>query len=395
MKYAIIIPDGAADRPIEDLDNKTPLQAANIPNMDRLATEGRIGTTANVPDGFEPGSDIAILSLMGYPPEEFYSGRAPLEAAAHNLRIADDEWVFRCNIVTIIDDIMEDYCAGQISTQEAEPIISALAGTLSETGIRFSLGVGYRHLVIIPGDMNVTTTAPHDILGKPIAKHLPDGRGSEILLALMEKARTILKDCDINAVRKDLGENPATDVWLWGQGKMPSMPAFAERFGLRGASITAVDLVRGLSRLIGWELIEVDGATGYVNTNYAGKGDAAVRAIDDYDLVLVHVEATDEAGHNANYTEKVYALEQIDRHIVGPVLERLKKEGDQWRMMVLPDHPTPCDIRTHTSDPVPFAIAGTGIESLAGGTFCEESAERSDLHISRGSDLMEYFLTVR
>ena len=395
MKYAIIIPDGAADLPLAELDGLTPLQAAHIPHMDAIAEKGRIGSVANVPEGFPPGSDVATLSLLGYPPEEFYTGRAPLEAAANDIVVADSDWVFRCNLVTIIDDIMEDYCAGHITTAEAAPIIEALQATLADTGVQMYLGVGYRHLLVIPGEMDAKTVPPHDILGQAISPHLPRGQGAEILLALMGKAHDMLAECDINAVRADLGENPATDIWLWGQGKRPTLPNFAERFGKKGAAITAVDLLRGLSKLIGWDLIEVEGATGYYDTNYIGKGQAAVKALDTHDLVLVHVEATDEAGHNADVANKVRALEQIDEHIVAPVLERLQQEGDDWRIMVLPDHPTPCAVRTHTREPVPFAIAGKQIERVISGPYCEQTANESDLHIPKGSNLMEFFLTVR
>jgi len=229
----------------------------------------------------------------------------------------------------------------------------------------------------------------------PIAKNLPTGTGSEKLREVMELANIILKTCEINAVRRDLGENEATDIWLWGEGKMPTLQSFMDRFGMRGAAITAVDLVRGISMLIGWDVLEVEGATGYIETNYAGKGQRAIKAIDDYDLVFVHVEAPDEAGHNADTKGKITAIEQIDKHIVGPVMERLKQEGDEWRIMVLPDHPTPLNVRTHTRTPVPFAIAGKQMEQVVTGQFDEATAEESDLYIPKGSALMEFFLTVR
>ncbi len=395
MKYAIVIPDGAADQPLDELDGRTPLQAANIPNIDSLAIEGKCGMVSNVPKGMAPGSDVAILSLFGYDPEKCYTGRAPLEAAAQNLQIADDEWVFRCNLVTIIDRVMEDYSGGHISTEEGAKIIEEINTELAGGDAKFYPGVGYRHLLVHKGEFKVRTTPPHDILGQTIEKYLPKGKGSDKLRELMEGSQQLLAQSDINIVRRDLGENPVTSIWLWGEGKMPTLKPFAERYGKSAVAITAVDLVRGISKLIGWDLIEVQGATGYVDTNYAGKGTAAVRAIDDYDIVCVHVEATDEAGHNADVAGKVRALEQIDEHIVGPVLKRLKSEGDDWRMMVLPDHPTPCTIRTHTSDPVPFAIAGKQIESLVDEPFTEETAAKSDLQIARGCELMEYFLTVR
>jgi len=395
MKYAIIIPDGAADSPQAELGGKTPLAAAATPNMDWVAMNGKCGTVRTVPKGMACGSDVAILSVLGYDPKQFYTGRAPLEAAAQGLKIAPDEWVFRCNLVTIVDGNMEDYSAGHISTEEAGALIEELNRMLGGRKVRFYRGVSYRHLMTCKAPMNVQTTAPHDILDRPIADHLPVGAGSDLLRTLMERSVTVLANQEVNTVRRDLGENPATSIWLWGQGQMPQLPGFADRFGLKGVAITAVDLVRGLARLIGWDRIEVPGATGYIDTNFAGKGAAAVEALDKYDLVCVHVEAPDEAGHNAQLKHKVEAIAQIDRHIVGPVLERLKKEGQEWRILVLPDHHTPIQVRTHTGDPVPFAMAGKRVEAVVGGPFTEETGAASDLHIARGCELMEYFLTVR
>jgi len=395
MKYGMIIPDGAADYPLDELDGRTPLAAADTPNMDSVAREGRLGTTRNIPDDLPPGSDVAILSVMGYDPREHYTGRAPLEAAARGLEVAPDEWVFRCNLVTIVDGVMEDHSAGHISTEEAAALIGELGSALGGDNVRFHPGVGYRHLLTLRGDMKVKTTPPHDILGKIADEHLPRGRGADLLQMLIQRSRELLANSEINTVRRDLGENPATSIWLWGEGKMPKLPAFGERFALSGAVVTAVDLVRGIAKLIGWNIIDVPGATGYLDTNYVGKGQAAVAALDESDIVCVHVEATDEAGHAAKPAEKVQALEEIDRHIVGPMLRRLKVEGEDWRIIVLPDHPTPCRVRTHTREAVPFAIAGKGISAVVSGEFTEAAAEQSDLHVERGCELMEYFLTVR
>jgi 2,3-bisphosphoglycerate-independent phosphoglycerate mutase len=395
MKYAIIIPDGAADEPLDELDGKTPLEAAAIPNMDWITGHGKCGSVKNIPKSLPCGSDVAILSVFCYDPTECYTGRAPLEAAAQGLKISDDQTIFRCNLVTIVDGVMEDNTAGHISSEEAAAIIRELNRQLGGQNVQFYPGVGYRHLMTCKGDMAVRTTPPHDILGKPIAGAMPTGKGAPLLRTLMERSQQVLANHEINTVRRDLGENPASSIWLWGEGKMPTLKPFAERFGLSGAAITAVDLVRGLAKLIGWDVIEVEGATGYVQTNYAGKGAAAVAAIDSHDLVCVHIEAPDEAGHNADVKGKVYALEQIDKHIVGPVLERLKAEGSDWRILVLPDHPTPCAIRTHTAGAVPFAIAGKRIESVLATPFNETTAAASDLRIARGCELMEYFLTIR
>ncbi len=395
MKYAIIIPDGAADLPLDELGGKTPLAAAEKPHMDWIAAHGKTGTVRNVPKALPCGSDVAILSVLGFDPRKYYTGRAPLEAAAQGIAIGPDEWVFRCNLVTIVDGRMEDYCAGHISTEEASPLIDELNRQLSGTHVKFYRGVGYRHLMTFRGECDLQTMPPHDILGQPVEAHRPQGAGADLLRTIMDRSVDILAAHDVNTVRRDLGENPATSIWLWGQGKMPALPSFADTYHVRAAAITAVDLVRGLAKLIGWDVIEVPGATGYVDTNYAGKGAAAVKALDDHDLVFVHIEAPDEAGHNADVKGKVHALGQIDRHIVGPVLKRLQAEGDEWRILVLPDHPTPCTVRTHTPEPVPFAVAGKRIEGVLTEPFTEENAAKSDLHIAKGFELMEFFLSVR
>lgn len=395
MKYALIIPDGAADEPIEELGGRTPLAAARMPNLDWIARNGKFGTVRNVPAGMPCGSDVAILSVLGYDPRKHYTGRAPLEAAAQGLQISSDEWVFRCNLVTIVDGVMEDYSAGHISSEEAAALIEELNHQLAGPHIRFYPGVGYRHLMTFKGDCDVRTAAPHDIIGQAVEPHLPTGQGADMLRTLMARSRAVLDNHDVNTVRRDLGDNPATNIWLWGQGKLPQLPSFRQRFNISAGAITAVDLVRGIARLIGWEVIAVPGATGYYDTNYAGKGAAAVAALDRLDLICVHIEAPDEAGHNADIKAKVSALESIDHHIIGPVLERLKAEGDDWRILVLPDHPTPCRLRTHTGDAVPFAIAGKRIESIVHDSFNEQNAAAADLHVQAGHELMEFFLKVR
>ncbi|MBN1554873.1 MAG: cofactor-independent phosphoglycerate mutase [Phycisphaerae bacterium] len=395
MKYAIIVPDGAADEPLDELDGKTPLEAARTPNMDWIAEHGRIGTVRNIPDSMPAGSDVAILSLLGYSPAEFYTGRAPLEAAAQGLSVSPDAWIFRCNLVTIIDGVMEDHSAGHISTEEGRSIIEKLQADLGEDGVHFYPGVSYRHLTTIQDDLDVQTTPPHDILGQTAKDHLPSGRGAERIRELMDAGAKLLENEEINTVRRELGENPATNIWLWGEGKMPQLPGFEKRFGKKGAAITAVDLVRGLSKLIGWDVIDVPGATGLVDTNYEGKAAAAIEALDTHDLVLVHLEGTDEAGHNADGNAKVRGLERIDAKVVAPLLKRLQAEGDEWRILVLPDHPTPCRLRTHTADPVPFVMAGKRVEHVLKGPFTEAVAREGDLHIDIGANLMEFFLTVR
>ena len=395
MKYAIIIPDGAADVPLDELDGQTPLAAADLPNMDSIVSQGRCGTVCNVPNSLPCGSDVAIMSVMGYDPTEHYTGRAPLEAAARKLKVDPNQWIFRCNLVTMIDGVMEDYSGGHIRNEEANKLIDALNQRLAGDELTFYQGVSYRHLMTIRGDCKVKTTPPHDFLGRKTSGYQPKGPGAKKLREIMDRAAEILIDHEVNTVRTDLGENPANAIWLWGQGKMPHLPLFAGRFGLSGAAITGVDLVRGLARLIGWDIIEVDGATGYLDTNYAGKGKAAVEALDKYDLVFVHVEAPDEAGHNADPRGKIEALQQIDTHIVAPVLDRLKAERDDWRILLLPDHPTPCTLRTHTRQAVPFALAGKDTAGIVDAPFTEQTAEEADLHIEKGCNLMEFFLKVR
>jgi len=374
MKVALVIPDGAADDPLPDLDGRTPLQAAEKPTIDRLAASGRVGLVCNVPEGYPPGSDVAILSLVGYDVTQCYTGRAPLEAAAQGLTVGDDETVFRCNLVTLADGTMVDYCAGHITTDEAAPLIDALNERLRGPELRFHVGVGYRHLMICAGAFDVSLTPPHDITGQAFAEHLPTGAGSDRLRELMSAAREILAGHPATAAREPTGKNPATDIWLWGHGTMPRLPSFADRFGKTAAVITAVDLVRGIAALTGMDVIDVDGATGYIDTNYAGKGAAAVAALDTHDVVIVHVEAPDECGHNDQPREKTQAIGDIDRHVVAPLLERLQREPAGWRMAVLPDHPTPCRLRTHTRQPVPFVIAGSDIATNGQDRYDESTA---------------------
>ena len=361
MKYAIVIPDGAADHPLDVLDGRTPLQAAEKPMMDSIARMGRVGMVCNVPEGYAPGSDVAILSVLGYDVTECYTGRAPLEAAAQGIDVAADETVFRCNLVTLADGKMVDYCSGHIATDEAAPLVESLNERLAEFGVRFHVGVGYRHLMIVRGEFNVELTPPHDITGQPFEPHLPKGPGSDRLRELIAASGAVLADHPAAAQRA--GNNPATSIWLWGHGKMPQLQSFADRFGKTAAVITAVDLVRGIATLTGMDRIEVPGATGYIDTNYVGKGEAAVAALDDHDMVIVHVESPDECGHNGLVAEKTDAIGDIDRMVVAPLLARLQAEPGGWRMTILPDHPTPCELKTHTRTPVPFILAGSNIDA--------------------------------
>src|SRR6476661_2218689 len=394
MNYAIIIPDGAADDPLPELGGKTPLEAAHTPHMDRIATEGRVGLVRTSPDGFESGSDVATMCLLGYDPKVYHTGRAPLEAAAQSIPLSPTDWVFRCNLVTAVDGIMKDHSAGGISDAEAQKLIGDLSRALNLEGFEFHTGVSYRNLLVYRGSeqFDVKTKPPHEFPEEPVARYLPKGKGEEILRAIMDRSRELFAKHEVNEVRKQTGLNPATQVWLWGQGHAPNMPTFEKRFGVgSGAMITGVDLLRGLAALLGWENLTVEGMTSYHDTNYAGQGQATAAALDKYDLVFSHVEAPDEASHQADYKTKVDAIEHIDRYVVGPVLEKLRT-FPEWRILVLPDHPTNIATRKHGYAPTSFCMAGTRVRSMVQLPYNERNSAASDLKIAAGHELMEYFL---
>lgn len=395
-KYAIILPDGAADEPVAALGDRTPLEAAEIPHMHSIAEVGRIGTVRTVPEGFTPGSDVATMSLLGYDPRQHYTGRAPIEAVARNIRLRPNDVVFRCNLVNVTGGEMIDFTAGHIRSAEALAIIDDLNAKFATDDLRFHAGVSYRNLLVLrdPATLEVACMPPHDIPGEAVAEYLPKGKGAERIRRIMEEAEPIVARHDVNQVRKDLGELPANAIWLWGQGLVPIMRRFRQRFGVRGAAIAAVDLIRGLAKLLGWTLIDVPGATGYLDTDYAAKGRAAVAALDEYDLVAVHIEAPDEAGHMGDAAAKVTALERIDELVVEPILEKLRTYPS-WRILIAPDHPTPVGKRTHTGAAPPFCMAGSDVTRgpAPAERFCEGAARQSGLHIEEGHELMEYFLT--
>ncbi|NOR65802.1 MAG: cofactor-independent phosphoglycerate mutase [Woeseiaceae bacterium] len=391
-KYAIIIPDGAADEPLEQFDEKTPIEAARTPNMDKISRLGKQGLIRTIPRKMKPGSDVAQMSLLGYDPKRYYTGRAPIEAVARNVKLSLEDWVFRCNLITIADGKMSDHSAGHISTAEAGSLIEELDNQLGNEQMRFHTGVSYRHLAVFRAlDFDVQTYPPHDHIGTAMDKLLPRGKNADVLIDLMARSQQIFTGHDINKVRKDLGENQVSSIWLWGQGKRAQMERFEEKFGVRGAAITAVDLVKGLAKLIGFDLIDVPGATGFIDTNYQGKASAAIGALDQYDIVFVHVEAPDEAAHGGNAEMKKKAIELIDEHIVGPVFEALQNQ-QSWRMLVMPDHPTLTRTCAHSSEPVPFAMAGESISGILHTTFGETNAAKSGFRIDNGFELMEYFL---
>jgi 2,3-bisphosphoglycerate-independent phosphoglycerate mutase len=401
MKYAIVIPDGCADEPQKALGGKTPLQAAHKPHMDRVARQGVVGRSNNVPAPLTPASDVATLSLFGYDPLQVYTGRAPLEAAAMGVRLGPQDWAVRCNLVTVADGEMRDFTAGHISSEEGRPLIEAVQRALGGPGhdgaMEFHPGVSYRNLLVYrasaasPFGPATRTQPPHDVPDRPVADHLPTGPGAELLRDLMERSRAVLAEHPVNQARRAQGKRPATQIWLWGQGRAPHLRPFAEVYGKRGAILSAVDLVRGVGVLLGWERIDVPGATGYLDTDYAAKGRYAVEALAKHDLVCVHVEAPDEASHEGRADAKVKALEEIDRHIVGPLLEALPRHGD-WRILVSPDHRTPLRTRAHSYGAVPFAIAGTGIAAKGQPSYDEAVAAASELAFEKGHELMPRFL---
>jgi 2,3-bisphosphoglycerate-independent phosphoglycerate mutase len=397
-KYAIVIPDGAADEPFEGLGGKTALQAASVPEMDRVASDGIVGRSRNVPDRFLPASDVATLSLFGYDPERYYTGRAPLEAAAMGIELGPDDWAIRCNLMHVAGDKLTDFTAGHITSEEGRELIVALGAELSGPEIEFHPGVSYRNLLIYRGGADdrpfgdeTVTDPPHDHPDQPVAEHLPRGLGADLLRDLMSRAAPVLAGHPVNQARSAAGKKPANAIWLWGQGRAPAVPKFVDVHGMRGAIISAVDLVRGVGVLAGWTRLEVAGATGYLDTNYAGKGEAAIRALGDFDIVCVHVEAPDEASHEGRADAKVEAIEQIDRHIVGPVRRALERY-DRWRMVISPDHSTLLRTRAHDRAPVAWAMAGSGLPS-SGARYDEAtSREAGRPSFDRGFRLMPSFL---
>ncbi|HID77591.1 MAG TPA: cofactor-independent phosphoglycerate mutase [Planctomycetaceae bacterium] len=398
MKYAIIIPDGAADEPQESLGGKTPLEAAHVPAMDRVAAAGVVGRSNNVPISLPPGSDVANLSLLGYNPLEHFTGRAPLEAAAQGIQLGPEDWAARCNLVTIEDQIMRDFTAGHISTEEASRLMATVQEELGNDRIQFYSGVSYRNLMVYragdeppPFSPDTRTTPPHDLTDKPVLDDYPRGPGSDLLSRLMSDSVELFARHPVNEARRRAGRLPATNIWLWGLGRTPQLESFAQRFGCQGAMITAVDLLRGLAALVGWRRIDVPGATAYLDTDYAAKGRYAVEALEQVDLVCVHVEAPDEASHEGDAAAKVQAIEQIDRHIVGPVYAALRRHGDH-RILVSPDHPTALRTKTHSHGYVPLAMAGAGIEPDEATRLDDPTAARSELVFEQGWELMDFFL---
>jgi 2,3-bisphosphoglycerate-independent phosphoglycerate mutase len=411
MKYLVVIPDGAADEPQESLGGRTPLAAAVTPALDALASRGVVGQTNHVPDSLNPGSEVACMSLLGYDPLACFTGRAPLEAAAKGIALGPDDWAVRCNLVTIDvgaeGPVMTDFTADHIGTDEAAGLLAACQAGLARdfpdlAGWEFATGVSYRNLMVYrasadrpaPLGADLRTTAPHDRVGQPVADAFPRGTGSRLLTEIMATSERWLADHPVNAARRAAGKGVATHLWLWGAGGRPAFVPFAEQYGVSGRMITAVDLLRGLAHLAGWTCREVAGATGYLDTDYAAKGRAAIEEFAHADLVCVHIEAPDEAGHEGNAAAKVKAIEEIDRHIVDPVVSHLDEQaaaGEPFRVLVCPDHPTFLSTRMHSRGRVPFVAAGAGLTSSGQQVYDEAAAAAGPL-VEPGWQLMGRFI---
>jgi 2,3-bisphosphoglycerate-independent phosphoglycerate mutase len=360
VKYIILQGDGMADYPLEVLGGRTPLEAARTPNMDWLAAHGVFGLAHVIPKGFPPGSDVGNMSIMGYDPAVYHTGRSPLEAASMGVALGPRDIAFRCNLVTLGgsggDTFMEDFTSGHITTEEAAELIRVIGQKLGGESIEFFPGVSYRHLMVWrDGKEKMETTPPHDITDQKVAGYMPKGEGAERLLSLMEDSRPILAAHPVNKKRQAEGRRPATTIWLWGQGRAPALPSLTERFGIKGGVISAVDIINGLGVYAGLERIHVPGITGFLDTNYRGKGEYGVASLEKNDFVFIHVEAIDEAGHMGDVEKKIQALEDFDEKVVGTVLQRMAPRKD-WRVLLMPDHPTSIALKTHVAEPVPFAL---------------------------------------
>lgn len=403
MKFIVVLGDGMADYKIKELGDRTPLQYARKPNIDRLARAGEVGLVKTVPEGLPPGSDVANLSVMGYNPVSYYTGRSPLEAVSMGVDLNPDDVAFRCNLVTLSDEqdyaakTMVDYSSDEIPTAESRQLIEEVQKRLGTEVLRFYPGVSYRHLLVWSGGPeDFDLTPPHDISDRPIADHLPKGPASATLLRLMEESHRFLSDHPVNKARVAKGLRPANSLWIWGQGRKPAVPSFQEKYGLSGSVISAVDLTKGLGLCAGLESINVPGATGNITTNFRGKALAALEELKKgKDFVYIHIEAPDECGHRGELDNKVKSIEEIDEKVLGVLLEGLE-EYDDYRIMILPDHPTPLSLRTHTAEQVPFLIyqkSQPKASAVAG--YDEDSAQATGLRVENGYELMDRFIGAR
>ena len=386
MKYVVLIMDGASGWPLPSRDGRTCLELAHKPNLDMLARQGVLGLARTVPEGMEPSSACACLSILGYDPRLYYSGRGAIEARSLGLSLKDSEVAFRCNLVAVRDGKMLSYSSGQISDQESHPLIAALQQTLGSDTIRFYPGVGYRHICVLkdhPDTIQALCTPPHDITGKPIAGFLPQGPGSQFLRELMSRSEEVLREHPVNVARRARGDIPATMAWLfWGSKRAPDLPPFQEVYGLKAGLNSAVDLLRGLAQLARIDVLDIPGVTAGLDNDYAAQAEGALKALRLHDMAILHIEAPDEAGHSGSIEEKVKAIEQIDQEVIGRFLSRRN-----FRLLVMPDHPTPIQIQTHVPDPVPFLLYGPGFASNGATTFSEAEAKKK-LFIEQGHTLM-------
>jgi 2,3-bisphosphoglycerate-independent phosphoglycerate mutase len=400
MKYVVVLGDGMADYPVDELGGRTPLQVARKPNIDALARRGEVGTVRTVPEGMPPASDVANLSVMGYDPRRYYTGRSPLEAVSIGIDLAPTDVAFRCNLVTLseggeyADKTMVDYSSDEISTEEAQKLIAEVDRRFHTDAIAFHAGIMYRHCMVWrDGPLGCNLTPPHDISEKAIRDYLPPGEVGRSLLAMMIGSHALLDRHPVNEARRARGLHPANSIWLWGEGKKPAIPSFFDKYGLRGSMVSAVDLLKGLALCAGLRSIDVEGATGNIHTNFEGKARAALDELrSGADFAYVHLEAPDECGHRHEIEGKVRSIELIDEKIVGPLVEGLAAIGE-YRILVLPDHPTPLSIRTHSSEPVPYVIYDSvqpDDSGLAG--FDEASALKTGIHLPVGYELMDHFL---
>lgn len=401
MKYLVLLCDGMADYPVPELGNKTPMGASYTPNMDKLAEKSVIGLVKTVQDNMKPGSDVANLSVLGYDPQIYYTGRSPLEAGSIGIDMKDTDVSFRCNLVTLSnednyeDKTILDYCADDISTEEAKELVEYLEKNLGNEEFKLYSGVSYRHCLIWNnGTMEVgTLTPPHDITGKAIKEYIPTHPNAKKLYDLMVKSYDLLKDHPVNKAREAKGLKPANSMWLWGEGVRASLTPFTEKYGLKGSMISAVDLLKGIGKFSGMNVVHVPGATGYMDTNFEGKAEAAIKEFENgQDLVYIHIEAPDECGHRYEIENKKKSLEIIDDKILGPVLKALDKYDD-YKVLIMPDHATPLSLRTHTNDPIPFLIYKKSNPTV-GGEFTEEGAKESGIFIENGYKIMEYFINL-
>jgi len=400
MKYAVILGDGMADWPLDELGGKTPLEAAKHPAMDKLSQAGTFGLVKTIPDGMKPGSDTANLAVFGYDPRKYYTGRSPLEAMSLGIDLEQSDVAYRCNLVTLsggttlAESVMTDYSAGEISTEEAAELVSYLNENVQDEGVLLYPGFSYRHCFVLKhAETGAELTPPHDFSGQSVAGKLPQGTNHELLTRWMERAFALLGDHPVNRARIQTGKNPANTIWFWGEGRRPELSPFIEKTGLNGAVISAVDLIQGIGKCAGMEVIKVEGATGTYETNFSGKAQAAIDALSrGIDYVYIHLEAPDECGHHGQLKEKIFSIEQIDEKVLAPVWKYLEDSGEDYRILLLPDHPTPLKIRTHSAEPVPFTLFMKGDNEQKQVRYCEKDASSSNVYLDEGFRLIDWML---